>query len=91
MTDPFDACCDTIRRGMTEAALAIHKTALFRSLTPAQQVEALITGMTVAVVGVGFSLLRQEAHDKLLKVIGDMLPAAAEQARAIASGEPDEY
>jgi hypothetical protein len=82
-SDPVDACTETVRRAMTDAAISIHETALFRGLTPTQQLEVLVAGMTVATVGVAFSLVAPKHRNDMLAIIRKSLPAAAVQARAI--------
>lgn len=82
-TDPFDTCCEAIRLAMGDAALQAVQSALYRELSPSDQVECLVRGMLVATIGVAFSIIKPEGRDELLKIMAGMLPEMAEHAEAI--------
>jgi hypothetical protein len=86
-SDPFDACCETIRRAMVDAALSVIGTTLYRELSPTEQLQAMIIGTTVATVGVNFACVMPQAKGDVVKAITDFIPHAVELAdQIIANG-----
>lgn len=81
--EPFDVMADQFRRQTAGIASAAYKTTIYRELTPVQQLESFIFGVTVGLIGVCFASIRPEGRDEMIRAIVDYLPQAREQVEGI--------
>lgn len=82
-SDPADLLADTFRREVAAMAQRIFDKEAFRGLTPIQQVESFMAGVTTGLVGVCFAHVEEAGHNGMMDVIAKYLPIAREQAEGI--------
>lgn len=85
-SDPFNAMAESFRRQIALMASTAFEATIFRELTPEQQLEALIAGITTGLLGICFIYAGNEQRDEMTECVASYLP----QARANAEEMADE-
>lgn len=89
MSDPFDANCpfnrvaDGLRKRVAEIVGAAMSSKDYKSLGSVEQIEAVMCGITVGLVGVCFAHIENAGRDAMIEAIIEYLPQAREQAEGI--------
>lgn len=80
--DPADAVADLFRRQVAEIALEVGNMPIYQQLGPRRQVESIMGGVLVGLIGVLFAHVTPEGRKPIMRAIKEYLP----QARANAEG-----
>lgn len=81
--DPFNRLADKLRREVAELASKAIRTADYRALSPADQLESLMCGILVGLVGVCFAHIEDGGRAAMIQAMADYLPQARAQAEGI--------
>lgn len=85
--NPFDATAERIRTMMCDASLSIIDTPEYQRLSPTQQVEAVICGLTTGVLSVAFACVTPEGRDDITAFIKEYIDQARSQVEGIKFAE----
>lgn len=86
-SDPFDACAEMIRREISSVGLRALETTIYRELDATKQIECFLAGALPGVIGVVFSHVKPEGHDKIMEYITACLPIAREITDSIVAND----
>ena len=81
--DPYNRLADDLRKQVAEIASKAVRTKDYKSLSPTSQVECLMAGLTVGLIGVCFAHIENAGRDTMMDLIAEYLPQAREQAEGI--------
>lgn len=86
--DPFDAAADMFRRQIADMALATMDAPPMDRLPGHRQIEAIIGGVLVGMIGVCFAHVKPSGYPAVMKVIKQYLPQAKATALEIMAEGP---
>jgi len=81
--DPFNVLADRLRRDVAAVVLKMQDTPAYRRMTATQQIEVVVAGLTTAVVGCGYAMIRDDCRPALIDAIRNYLPLAAANSAGI--------
>jgi hypothetical protein len=81
--DPYDAMCESFRTQVAGMASDALKAAIYRDMTPGQQLSTFMAGTLTGLIGVCFASIRDEGRDAIMEGIVEALPLARRQAAEI--------
>jgi hypothetical protein len=81
--DPLNRVADHVRRRVAEIVADVVRMKDYRSLDPVEQVQAIMAGLAVGMIGICFAHIRDAGRDAMMEAIVDYLPQAREQAEGI--------
>lgn len=87
-SDPFDAMSETFRREIVDIAIKAEKIAIYRDLSPDQQLEAFVAGAMTAIVCVCFASIEASGRDQIIEYLSGAWPQAREMAEGIEEPRP---
>ena len=87
-TDPFDSQCERLRRSILQLAIDGEKITLYREMDPQRQLEALVCGVLVGLIGATFASIKptDDARNCMIEYITTCIPVARQMADAIHDG-----
>ena len=86
--EPFDAMAESFRRQVAGMALEALRTAVYRELTPIQQIECFMAGVVTGLIGVCFASIEPAGRDEMMVAIREYLPQARHNVEGM-TGAPD--
>lgn len=86
-TDPLDATAERLRVLVCEAALSVIKTEEYLKLSPVQQIEALVAGISTGLLSVAFACIEPAGRDEITAFIVNYIDQARTQVESIHSAE----
>lgn len=81
--EPFDAMADSIKRQVADIADGMQAVAVFRDMDGRHQLQCLMAGLTVGLIGVCFAHIRPSERDTMMNIIVEYLPQAREVVEQI--------
>jgi hypothetical protein len=81
--DDFNELSDRLRRDVSGLVLLLQSSRVYESLSPTEQIECVMAGLTTALVGTTFAMVERKSQKEVLKAIKSYLPQAAAQVNAI--------
>ena len=86
--EPFDAMADSFRTQVAKMAIEASDAAIFRDLTPVEQVQCLMAGVLTGLAGVCFSYVSEDGREAIAGAMRDTIDfAAANAAHIIENGK----
>ena len=82
-TDPYERMADRFRKQVAEMATKAMTDDDYLSLTPDEQLESFMAGITTGLIGVCFAHIRPGGRDEMIKAIAAYLPQARLQVEGI--------
>lgn len=81
--DPYDAMCESFRIQIAGLASNAYRAAIYRDMSPEQQLSSFMAGVLTGLIGVCFVSIRDEGREIMMDGIREALPAARRQAEEI--------
>lgn len=81
--DPFDTTAENVLTMMCKSALSVLDTPECRELSPEEQFEALMCGMTTGILHIAFSCVAPEGRDEITALIKDYVDRARVQIESL--------
>lgn len=86
-TDSIDAMSEMFRRQVTGLAIDAYKVALYRDLSPQEQLQCFLAGALTGVVGTALASIDSQGADAMMEYLAECLPMAREMAESVVDGD----
>jgi len=81
----FNQLADRLRRDVAAIVLRLQEDVLYSALSPTEQIECVLAGITTGLVGVCFAQVHDDGRGEVMKAIKAYLPHARAQVEGIMS------
>ena len=82
-SDPYDAMCESFRIQIADMASNAYRAAIYREMTPEQQLSSFMGGVLTGLIGACFVSIRDEVREVMMECISEALPIARKHAEDI--------
>jgi hypothetical protein len=86
--DDFNELADRLRRDVAGVVLILQSSAVYQALTPVEQIEVVMAGLTTATVGCCFAMVENKGQREVMRAIRSYLKQAADHSNEILSDRP---
>lgn len=86
--DDFNELADQLRRDVSGVVLILQASAVYQALTPVEQIEVVMAGLTTATVGCCFAMVENKGQREVMRAIRSYLKQAADHSNEILSARP---